>query len=499
MLYQSTDARSNGVTPSARLRISWTSLSVLFILLLLFFDPDVFYNPENENELLASMDIDHPVRIRGKKSDPSNYRPISLTCIASKILEHIVHSHVMKHFDHYNILSDCQHGFRSKRSTELQLILTIHDIASSLQQNKSIHAAVLDFSKAFDKVPHQRLLMKLEHYGIHGNLLSWMESFLTKRVQSVICEGATSTSSPVTSGVPQGSVLGPLLFLTYINDLPNGLTSTVKLFADDTLLYGVVVEDSDCDNLQDDLNKLEIWQNKWQMEFNPSKCNIICISNKQSPHQRTYTFCGSKLEQVDSASYLGITVNSKLKWSEHISSISSKASRSLGLIKRNLWNCPRKVRETAYTSIVRPKLEYASASWDPHHKKDISTLERVQRKAARFCLQNFNKTASVTDMLSDLKWDTLETRRKKNRLTLMYKLSHNLVDITTENHLIPNSEKRTHNSHAFKYRMPKVSKDVFKFSFFPRSITEWNLLPADLVNCKSLSNFKLNLGKLVNK
>ena len=102
-------------------------------------------------------------------------------------------------------------------------------------------------------------------------------------------------------------------------------------------------------------------------------------------------------------------------------------------------------------------------------------------------------------MLSDLKWDMLETRRKKNRLTLMYKLSHNLVDITTENHLIPNSEKRTRNSHAFKYRMPKVSKDVFKFSFFPRSITEWNLLPADLVNCKSLSNFKLNLGKLVNK
>ena len=187
----------------------------------------------------------------------------------------------------------------------------------------------------------------------------------------------------------------------------------------------------------DDLNKLEIWQNEWQMQFNPSKCNIICISNKQRPPQRQYT------------------------------------------------------------SIVRPKLEYASASWDPHYKKDISTLERVQRKAARFCLQNFSKTASVTDMLSDLKWDTLETRRKKNRLTLMYKLSHNLVDINTEEHLIPNSELRTRNSHAFKYRMPKVSKDVFKFSFFPRSITEWNSLPADLVNCKSLSDFKLNLGKHV--
>ena len=200
-----------------------------------------------------------------------------------------------------------------------------------------------------------------------------------------------------------------------------------------TLLYGLVVEDSDCDNLQDDLNKLEIWQHEWQMQFNPSKCIIICISNKQSLPQRTYFFCGSKLERVDSASYLGITVNSELKWSKHISSISSKVSRSLGLIQRNLWNCPRKVRETAYTSIVQPKLEYTSASWDPHYKKDIWTLERVQKKAARFWLQNFHKTASVTDMLSDLKWDALETRRKKNSLTLMHKLSHNLVDINTEN------------------------------------------------------------------
>ena len=430
---------------------------------------------------------------KGKKSDPSNYRPISLTCIASKVLEHIVHSHVMKHFDYHNVLTDCQHGFRSKRSTELQIILTIHDIASSLQQNKSIHAAVLDFTKAFDKVPHQRLLKKLEHYGIRGNLLSWMESFLTKRVQTVVCEGATSSASPVTSGVPQGTVLGPLLFLTYINDLPNGLTSKVKLFADDTLLYGMVVDDSDCDKLQDDLSKLEHWQHLWQMEFNPSKCNIICISTKQKPPKRKYTFCGSVLEQVDSTSYLGITINSKLKWSHHISSISSNASKSLGLIRRNLWNCPRKVRETAYTSIVRPKLEYASASWDPYYKKDVSTLEKVQRKAARFCLQNYNRTASVSDMIAKLEWDTLEKRRKKNRLTLMYKLSHYLVDINPEEYLIPNTESRTRNSHSFKYRIPKVSKDVFKYSFFPRSISEWNSLPSELVNTKSLAKFKFKL------
>ena len=140
----------------------------------------------------------------------------------------------------------------------------------------------------------------------------------------------------------QGSILGPLLFLTCINDLPNGLTSTVKLFAMTLSCTEWWLKTQIIDNLQDDFNKLEIWQNEWQMQFNPSKCNIICISNKQGPPQQQYFFCGSKLEQVDSASYLGITVNSKLKWSEHISSISSKASQSLGPVSYTHLTLPTK-------------------------------------------------------------------------------------------------------------------------------------------------------------
>ena len=171
-------------------------------------------------------------------------------------------------------------------------------------------------------------------------------------------------------------------------------------------------------------------------------------------------------------------------------------SRSLGLIKTNLWNCPRKVHETAYTSIVWPKLEYASASWDPHYKKDISTWRGFKEKLLVFVFKPSTKQQVWQTCYSILN-GTLETRRKKKSLTLLYKLSHNLVDINTEEHLIPKREKRTRNSHGFKYRMPKVSKDVFKFSFFPRSITEWNSLATDLVNCTSLSDFKLNLGKYV--
>ena len=136
---------------------------------------------------------------------------------------------------------------------------TIHDLANSLDNGKSVHAVILDFAKAFDKVPHRRLLAKLQYYGIQGKLLCWFESFLTQRSQSVVCEGKSSRSSSVTSGVPQGTVLGPLLFLLYINDLPDNLQSSVKFFADDALLYGVITNDTECDHLQDDLQKLEQW------------------------------------------------------------------------------------------------------------------------------------------------------------------------------------------------------------------------------------------------
>ena len=161
------------------------------------------------------------------------------------------------------------------------------------------------------------------------------------------------------------------------------------------------------------------------------------------------------MEQVDSFPYLGVTIiSNKLKWSAHVSMTAAKANESLGTIKGNLWNYPKNVKEIAYTSLVRPKREYASAAWDPFLKKDISALERVQRKPARFCSQNYDRYASVTDMIKDLGWATLETRRRLSRLTLMYKLTHGLIDIDTRKYLIQHSESRTRGSHQFKFRVP---------------------------------------------
>ena len=202
------------------------------------------------------------------------------------------------------------------------------------------------------------------------------------------------------------------------------------------------------------------------MQFTPSKCKVLCISNKRSLPVKKYTFCGVKLEQVEDITYLSIMLTSKLKWDQHVSTVSSKASKVLGVVRRNLHHCPRLVRETAYKILVRPTLEYGSAAWDPYYKKDIQKLERVQRKAARFCAGNYNPYAGVTEMLQELNWETLATRRKTARLSLMYKLSQNLTDFSVAAHLKPNNERRTRGSHAFRFVVPRAKKDIFKFSFF---------------------------------
>ena len=188
----------------------------------------------------------------------------------------------MKHLEQHHILTDHQHGFRAKRSTETELIQTVHDISKSLDEKKSVDMAILDFTKAFDKVPHERLIHKLKYYGITGPISSWIESFLAERTQQVVINGSASIPIQVTSEVPQGTVLEPVFFLLYINDLPNNLTSNVHLFADDCLLYLPVKSDNATSLLQNYLLKLEEWQNTWLTKFNPTKCFTMTLTPQEN-------------------------------------------------------------------------------------------------------------------------------------------------------------------------------------------------------------------------
>ena len=208
-------------------------------------------------------------------------------------------------------------------ATESQLITTIEDLAKNLDRGMQTDALILDFQKAFDKVPHQRLLEKLKYYGIRGNILKWIAQWLTSRTQSVVVDGESSRPAHVKSGVPQGTVLGPLMFLIYINDIADNISSgtNIRLFADDCLLYRVIKSSTDTDILQKDLSSLMDWAEKWQMSFNSSKCKTLRITTKRSPIHHTYSMANDPLETVKHHPYLGIELTHNLKWSEHISNM----------------------------------------------------------------------------------------------------------------------------------------------------------------------------------
>ena len=239
---------------------------------------------------------------KGKKSDPANYRPISLTCICCKIMEHIILSHMAKHLSLNNILIDQQHGFREQFSCETQLISAIHDWAKGINFRSQTDVILLDFSKAFDSVPHERLLVKLDFYGIRGKMLNWIRAFLTNRKQKVSVNGVLSSSRPVVSGVPQGSVLGPVLLLLFINDISNSIRSNLRLFADDCVLYKEVATQQDCQILQQDLHLLSHWSTNWQLSFNVSKCYHLGITRKKIPIEFNYSL--ASLSQVYRKSFL---------------------------------------------------------------------------------------------------------------------------------------------------------------------------------------------------
>ena len=452
-----------------------------------------------------------PVFKKGEKYRAANYRPISLTSIVCKLLEHIVASSMMNHLENKSILHDLQHGFRRLRSTVTQLLSLYDDLARARERKVQSDVIIMDFAKAFDKVSHSRLAVKLDFYGIRDQTRSWINSFFTGRSQKVLVEGKESSSSPVTSGVPQGTVLGPILFLVFINDLPDQVRhSQVRLFADDCIIKMEIRNPGDCHLLQEDINRVGQWEKDWLMEFHPSKCQTLTVpatAHATSPIMHDYHLHGTTLERPadDCIVYLGVTIQADLKWNKHVDNITTKASRTLGMLRRNIRIRERAPRELAYKALVRPQVEYASSVWDPpiysNTKKEnqsglATQVEKVQRRGARFVSSCYRWSTEVDPIIKDLKWTSLEDRRKYDRLCMLYKLTRPepLASVPTC-HLPQHHRLRTkgHSDRFFTYQ-PRL--DIYKYSFFPRTVPEWNAIKSfDPGAADTLGKFKSGLAR----
>ena len=253
-----------------------------------------------------------PIYKKGPKNLPNNYRPVSLTSFIVKIMERLIHQELPQFFTNNNKLISSQHGFRSKHSCQTQLLESAHQWAKALDQKSSVHVIFLDFSKAFDTVPHMKLCTKLDNIGIRGDILNWIRAFLSDCQQRVLLDNQCSEWTTVTSGVPQGSILGPLLFLVYVNDISTNMSSETRLFADDCTLFRNVSCKQDCISLHNDLTKIFSWSQTWQLSLNISKCKVLCISNKRSSPSYTYMMNNSPLEFVDDFKYLGVHISTAI-------------------------------------------------------------------------------------------------------------------------------------------------------------------------------------------
>ena len=272
-----------------------------------------------------------PIFKSGSRSSCNNYRPVSLTSQVCKLFERIMLENILEHTDRNNIIHCDQHGFQSGCSCVTQLIECLYDWTQNHDEGKETDIIYLDFSKAFDSVPHDRLISKLRNLGIRGKILKWIESFLKGRKQRVIMRNGSSSWCEVISGVPQGSILGPILFLLYVNDLPRDVGSSIKLFADDTKLYHGVETLEDCGILQQDLNKLSAWSSRWLLKFNEKKCVVLKVGQCLN---YAYSLNGSILECVEKQKDLGVIINNKLTPSDHIQYLVSKSNRKIHMIRR---------------------------------------------------------------------------------------------------------------------------------------------------------------------
>ena len=406
-------------------------------------------------------------------------------------MESLIRDSILGHVRQHNLIKDTQHGFLKNRSCLTNLLEFLEFVSDYVDQGNPIDVIFLDFQKAFDKVPHRRLMLKIKSFGIIGGVFNWVEDWLKDREQRVVLLGRNSNWIKVKSGVPQGSVLGPLLFLIYINDIDDAVCSNLLKFADDTKVFNVVTSKDDIDRLQMDLYNLCKWSQEWLMLFNVEKCKVMHIGHNNSKAQ--YEMNGHYLDEVIEERDLGVIIQNDLKCSSQCIKAVNTANRILGMIKRTFSDRDKEVILQLYKSLVRPHLEYSVQAWNPHFQKDIDLLEGVQRRATKLISSLQDKT--YEERLHILNLTTLETRRVRGDLIEVFKIFKGFENLDPS--LFFELSTAPTRGHSLKLIKPRCRLDIRKFSFSHRIIDIWNSLDNSIIACDSINSFKNRIDKFL--
>ncbi len=430
----------------------------------------------------------------GSRFNRDNYRPISLTSNVCKLMESIIYDNIYSHCSECKLFSNVQHGFRKSMSTATNLLEMNNDITKLLDEGNCVDLITIDFSKAFDKISHSKLLHKLDKYGICSNVHNWINSFLKNRSFRVSVGDCFSKSYDIPSSVPQGSKLGPLMFLLYVNDISDLFKyAKIKMYADDLSIYAPVNNENDNMALQNELDKLCKWCAIWSLSINYKKCNLIHMgyNNPNLPYHLNDTLLSvSNCERI-----LGVLVDDNLSFSDHIYSCVKKANRISNLILANVYNLENSLLIDLYKTYCRPYLDYVSTVYSPHYLQLIDVIESVQRHFTKRL--HGLKNMSYIERMQMFNLESLELRRLRTDLILLYKILHGYINTSLYGEFVYNRVRETR-GHTFKLVKNHVRLDVRKFSFTCRVIDVWNSLNSEVVSSSNVKQFihKLSLYDL---
>lgn len=438
--------------------------------------------------LPASWRLAHvtPIFKKGDKFNPENYRPISVSSSVRKLLERIIVKNLLPFLFENNIIPEHQHGFLPGRSVLTNMLYATNIWTKAIDNSVPVDVIYLDFSRAFDKVPINRLLLKLEHFGIRGTLLRWIKSYLSDLHFQVRSGDSFSQPRVVYSGVPQGSVLGPLLFLIYVADLPNSIRSQYCMYADDTKIFNYPLIDRHA--LQQDLDNIYSWTTTWLLPLNIEKTIILHIGRNNPKH--VYMINGIPLSPVDVHVDLGITITSALGWSEQVLRCVKRAGFMLYLITKSFYRPTPDLMLKLYTAYIRPHLEFSVGVWSPFLQGDIKLLESIQRRATR--LPTAFKNVSYNERLQRLGIPSLENRRRRGDLINMFRCVTSNFNCDMSDLYVLNVDNRLR-GHKFKLCREKFKKNVRANFLTNRVFSDWNSLPSNVINATSINIFKNGL------